>query len=226
MAKNTTTSNTTVVAAAPAATKEVKKTAKKAETKVEAVAPVAAVATETVKKVTKKAETKVEAVVAPVAPVAVPAADASSDASVSWQDELKVVQNGLESLIATARTLLSSTKRLQKQAEREIKDARKKSKKTRKEVDGATRKPSAFEIPVPISSELATFLGKTEKNAMECRANVNKAIWEYIHTHNLSNKQIINADAKLRKLLNLAEGEELRIFTLQNKLKHHYPKKA
>lgn len=224
MAKNTTTTTAnTTAAAAPA--KEVKKVAKKAEAKVEAVAAPAPVAE--VKKVSKKAEAKVEAVAAPVvAATPVVATDASSDSSVSWQDELKAVQTGLESLITSARTLLSATKRLQKQAEREIKDARKKSKKTRKEVDGATRKPSAFEIPVPISAELAAFLGKTEKNAMECRANVNKAIWDYIHTHNLSNKQIINADAKLRKLLNLAEGEELRIFTLQNKLKHHYPKKA
>jgi chromatin remodeling complex protein RSC6 len=221
MAKNTTTSNTAVASSNPApAAKETKKVAKKAEAKVEAVvaapAPVAAEA----KKVTKKAEAKVDAV--PVAIAEPVAADAASDSSVSWQDELKTVQTGLETLITSARTLLASTKRLQKQAEREIKDARKKSKKTRVEGDASNRKASIFKVPVPISSELATFLGKTEKDAMECRANVTKAISDYVRTHNLANKQKINADAKLRKLLRLAEGEELSIFNLQSKLKVHY----
>ena len=220
MAKNTTTSNTAVASSNPVpAAKETKKVAKKAEAKVEAVATPAPVVAEA-KKVTKKDEAKVEAVATPVAePVA---ADAASDSSVSWQDELKTVQTGLETLITSARALLASTKRLQKQAEREIKDARKKSKKTRVEGDASNRKASIFKVPVPISTELATFLGKTEKDAMECRANVTKAISDYVRTHNLANKQKINADAKLRKLLRLAEGEELSIFNLQSKLKVHY----
>ena len=221
MAKNTTTSNTAVATPAPVAAKETKKVAKKAEAKVEAVAAPAVVAE--AKKATKKAEAKVETVAAVVAePVAAVSTDAASDSSVSWQDELKTVQTGLETLITSARALLSSTKRLQKQAEREIKDARKKSKKTRVEGDASNRKASIFKVPVPISAELATFLGKTEKDAMECRANVTKAISDYVRSHNLANKQKINADAKLRKLLRLAEGEELSIFNLQSKLKIHY----
>ena len=37
------------------------------------------------------------------------------------------------------------------------------------------------------------------------------------------NKQQINADATLRKLLNLTEGDALSILNLQRYLKPHYP---
>lgn len=216
MPKQTVT-NTTTASTVPAVAK---KATKKVE-EVAAAAPVAAV--ESVKKVSKKAEAKAAEVVAPVVTAPVVAnTETSSESSTTWQDELKVVQNGLESLISNARTLLASTKRLQKQAEREIKDARKKSKKNKTEGDASNRKASIFKTPVPISAELASFLGKTEKDAMECRATVTKAITAYARKNNLSNKQKINADAKLRKLLRLADGEELTIFNLQNKLKHHY----
>jgi chromatin remodeling complex protein RSC6 len=46
----------------------------------------------------------------------------------------------------------------------------------------------------------------------------------YAKAHSLMNKQTINADASLRKLLTLAEGDKLTILNLQKFLRRHYIK--
>jgi chromatin remodeling complex protein RSC6 len=206
------------------ATKKVKKTA---APEVAAPAPVAA-ATPATKTTKAKTAAPAPAPAAPVAaPVAAPtpaadAASATSDASLG--DEVKALRDQLTSIRDAASAALSALKRVEKRASAEVKEAKKSKRKPRVDANGE-RKPSNFEIPVPISDELSTFLGGPKNNKM-ARKDVTTSLNKYINSHNLRTKHTITPDAPLRKLLKLADGESTDIFKLQKLLKPHYPKPA
>jgi chromatin remodeling complex protein RSC6 len=57
------------------------------------------------------------------------------------------------------------------------------------------------------------------------RTVVGKEINAYIRNHDLKDREndnIINPDEKLRKLLNIKNGEEVNYFNLQKYMKHHF----
>ena len=165
---------------------------------------------------------------APVAqPVATPApaADAASATSeASLGDEVKALRDQLTSIRDAASAALAALKRVEKRASAEVKEAKKSKRKARVDENGE-RKPSNFEIPVPISDELSSFLGGPKNNKM-ARKDVTTSLNKYINAHNLRSKHTITPDAPLRKLLKLADGESTDIFKLQKLLKPHYPKPA
>lgn len=104
----------------------------------------------------------------------------------------------------------------------------KKIKKTLKEdePDKPKREPSGFAKPTTVSKELLEFLGEPE-GTLVARTDVTKRILKYVTDNDLQNKEQkrkINLDAKLKKLLNPAENEEVTYFTLQRLLKPHYVK--
>jgi chromatin remodeling complex protein RSC6 len=85
--------------------------------------------------------------------------------------------------------------------------------------------PIGFIKRVPISDELAQFLGK-ESGIEMARADVTKLIWTYIKNKNLQDTydgRIIKPDEKLGKLLNLPQNDEVTFFNLQKYMKCHYP---
>mgnify|MGYP001988569258 CR=1 FL=1 len=89
------------------------------------------------------------------------------------------------------------------------------------------RAPSGFAKPALISSQLCSFLGKTEGTEM-ARTEVTKFLTTYIKEHNLqdpTNKRRILPDKKLGKLLNAKKDEEVTYFNLQKYMKVHYPNK-
>ena len=91
-----------------------------------------------------------------------------------------------------------------------------------------TRAPSGFVKPAPISDELAGFLGIPTGSEM-ARTEVTREINTYIRSHKLqdpNNGRIINADSKLRKLLNLKKEDELTYFNLQRYMSPHFAKKG
>ena len=120
---------------------------------------------------------------------------------------------------ANTKTLEKLTARLAKKADRKRKN------KKAAAVEGATPKPCIFTTPVNVSDELLAFLGKP-KNTQLSRSNVTKAISTYCRDNKLMNKQAINADAPLRKLLTLKEDDKLTILNLQKYLGRHYIKAA
>jgi chromatin remodeling complex protein RSC6 len=123
-----------------------------------------------------------------------------------------------------AAAALVALKRVEKRATQEVKEARKNRKRTRTEpADGEPRKPSNFEIPVPISDELSGFLGGGKANSMS-RAQVTKAINAYVNEKKLRTKHDIAPDAALRKLLSVDESVKLTIFNMQTYLGRHYLK--
>ena len=200
------TATTTVASAAPVVAKAPK--AKKATTAV----------TETV------AAPAVAAVVAP-SPADTAVSSADEDVSVTLS---KAIERQLE-IGAQQKTLAAEAaanlKAIEKLSARLAKKAERKQKRKAAAVEGAEPKPCIFTKPVKISTELCSFLGKP-KDTEVSRSAVTKGVMAYARAHNLMDKQTIKADAALRKLLTLNEGDSLTILNLQKFLRRHYIKPA
>lgn len=214
-----------------AAVKTSKKTAKTTET-VAAVAAVAApvVAAKTTKVAKAKATTEVAAPVTSSTVEAVPSPTDSAvvteeDVGASLQKTIADLHEQLSSLKTAFSTAAATLKVVEKQAARVIKKAERRRKRKVEAVEGAEPKPCIFTKPVKISAELCSFLGKP-KDTEVSRSSVTKGVMAYARAHNLMDKQTIKADASLRKLLTLNEGDSLTILNLQKYLRRHYVKPA
>lgn len=216
MAKATTTTSASAAAATPA--KEVKKAATKEVAKTETKEVVAKVEKKTVaKKEEAKPVVVAQAVVAPVV---------DAVAEITWNEEIKTLQTTVESQITTLKGVLANLKRLEKRVGREIKDAKKKRKAPKLNPDGTpVPKKDQFGKQVPISDELAGFLGKS-KGSTASRSEVTRFIGEYVRNKSLLDKRNIKADATLLKLLSISATEPLTYFSLQKFLNKHYIKTA
>ena len=180
----------------------------------------------------KKAK-KVDAVVVPSVPSVLsgPVVTAQAVAAetvvaeeTSWQEELRTVQEQLSAIRDAAVAAIAASKRLEKRVGREMKDARKNRRRKQAPLaEGEERKPSIFQIPVPITDELSVFLGGGKGNQMS-RSSVTKAISVYVKENGLNDKHKINPNPALRKLLGVKEGDELTIFNMQSYLQKHYVK--
>ena len=128
----------------------------------------------------------------------------------------------LSNVKASLSAALMSVKIIEKQAAKVIKKSDRRRKGRKAAVDGEPAKPNAFTKPIHVSPEMCAFLGKA--NGSEAtRSEVTKAISLYAKNHSLMNKQSINTDATLRKLLGVTESDALSILNLQRFLKPHYP---
>jgi len=231
--------------AVPAKTTKV--TAKKASAEVAAPAavvaapaPVAAAASKPAKKAAAQAAVaasvpaaSVPAATATATATAATAAPATADvAAVSEDDvgaQLTAQINTLHEQLAAQKAAFAATaaglKVIEKLAARLIKKAGRKGKGKSKAVDGAPAKPCVFTEPTTVSAELGAFLGLA-KGSLISRSNVTSGIVNYAKSHNLMNKQAINTDAALRKLLGVTETDVLTILNLQKFLSKHYVKAA
>ena len=197
-------------------------------------------------KVSKAKASKTAAVPAPVAapapapvpapapaPVVAPAPVADTISHVASEDNVNVVAefNSLVEKVNSLRTTLaavfSDMKKLEKRIPRELKKAQK-GRRRRAPVEGEEGKPkkeTVFNKPTAISDALCVFLN-VAKGTLMSRSEVTTRVCKYAKDHNLMSKQVIKADAPMRKLLSLTDGDELKILNLQRYLKPHYPKAA
>ncbi len=193
--------------------------------------------TTTARKTAPKKETVAVAAPAPVVPEPVVApAPAAAPAVEAAAEEVNVVAefNSLVSKVSTLRETLASVfsemKKLEKRIPRELKKASK-GRRNRKAAalaaDGTekVKKESVFTKPSKISDALCVFLNKPKGTQMS-RSEVTTAVCAYAKQKGLMEKQVIKADAPLRKLLNITEKDELKILNLQRYLKPHYIKDA
>lgn len=178
-----------------------------------------------------------KAVAAPVvaAPVASPAvaAAAAPVAAVEVEGEVNLVAefnaqvSKVNELRNTLGAVLADMKKLEKRLAREIKKAGRRRRSKAPQLDEAgnplPKKPSVFTKPQKITDELCVFLGKAKGTEMS-RSDVTRGIMDYVKAHKLNNKQDINPDAALRKLLKSTEAEKVTILNLQRYLKNHYIK--
>lgn len=241
MSSNTSSENTKM-STSSAKTTTTKKSAKAVEpatatvtATVAAPAPVASVAAPA--KVSKKAAAaSVAAVPAPVAsttvaaPVTLPASPSLEAAAAVEEDISVTLANAItkqHELVALAKSnaaeQAANLKTIEKLSARLAKKADRRRKRKTEAVEGAAPKDCIFTKPVRISEELCSFLGKP-KNTEVSRSAVTKGVMDYAKSHSLMDKQTINADASLRKLLTLAEGDKLTILNLQKFLRRHYIK--
>ena len=186
-------------------------------------APAPAVATKKVK-APKAASAPVAAAPAVVVAAAEPVAAGAAAAGVTEFSDFMTKLTQLSTLISSLKTEFRA---LEKRASRELKTATKASQKRAKRKN-TNRAPSGFVKPTLISSELASFLGKTAGTEM-ARTEVTREINAYIRANQLqdkSNGRRIIADAKLSSLLKLAAGEELTYFNLQRYMSPHFTKSA
>lgn len=201
------------------------KTSKKSATKpAEVAAPVVAAAPAKATKAKKEvaAPAPVAAPVADATPAVAPVAAAEEDVSATLLKSLSDLSEQLASLKTAFAAASAAVKTIEKQAARVIKKAdRKRRRKTAE--PGAEAKPCIFTKPVRITDELCAFLGKP-KGSEVSRSAVTKGVMAYAHAHSLMDKQTIKADAALRKLLTLGEGDALTILNLQKFLRRHYVK--
>jgi len=205
------------------------KTPKVVASEVSVSAPVAVVADvpATPKKVKAAKAPKVSApapesvpvpVVAESSPVVADAPQVSNDFS-SFSAKLQQVSALLSALKTEFRSL-------ERKSSRELKTATKAGAKKKRKT--GNRSPSGFVKPTLISSELATFLGKTQGTEM-ARTEVTREINAYIRANSLQDKtngRKINADSKLSSLLKLKADEELTYFNLQRYMSPHFQKAA
>jgi chromatin remodeling complex protein RSC6 len=228
-------SSTASKTAAPKAA-AAKKTTPAASTAAPVPVPVAAEVVAT--KATKAAKKEVAATVAAPAPVVVApvvattatattetaaAAVAEDDIGAQLTTQINSLHEQLTAQKAAFAATAASLKVIEKLAARLIKKAGRKGKSKSKPVDGAPAKPCVFTEPTTVSVELGAFLGLA-KGSLISRSNVTSGIVNYAKSHNLMNKQAINTDAALRKLLGVTEADNLTILNLQKYLSKHYVK--
>ena len=241
MSSTSTPSSSIMLAASAPAAKSAKKVTKKTEETVAAPAAVAAAAVAApVEKKAKKATAAPAAAAAAAAPVAAPVAVAASALAttatattagavvveeVRLETEVKNVTTRLLALREALSELVTESKRLEKKAARvqKLADKRRRRKAVTEGEEGKPARISIFQIPTNISPALCAFMGRAA-GSQESRSNVTKFITNYVKENNLKNKHDINADAKMRKLLNLTEADKLTYFNLQKFLNVHYLK--
>jgi len=213
------------VTAAPSPAKKEK------QSKTAAAAPAPAVVAAAPVVASEKSVKKVKAPKAASAPVAaapaVVVAAAEPVAAAAGVTEFSDFMSKLTQLSTLISSLKTEFRALEKRASRELKTATKASQKRAKRKN-TNRAPSGFVKPTLISSELASFLGKTAGTEM-ARTEVTREINAYIRANQLQDKtngRRIIADAKLSSLLKLAAGEELTYFNLQRYMSPHFTKSA
>jgi chromatin remodeling complex protein RSC6 len=207
-------------------TQVAKKAGRKATTAAAPATPApVAVAAPAPAKATKAA--KVEAApVAVAAPAVVEAVAApATEENVNVVTQFNSIVESVNKLRSTLSSLHSEMKKLEKQIPRELKKAQKGRRRKAVAADGEDKpkKDTVFTKPTPISDALCTFLG-VAKGTQLSRSEVTTRVCKYAKDHSLMVKQVIKADAPLRKLLALTEADELKILNLQRYLKPHYIK--
>lgn len=134
-------------------------------------------------------------------------------------EEFRRIKNTLGEL---SREIVTRYESVSKTASRVLKRLNKK----RRSKGSGDRKPSGFQSPIQITSELCSFLN-CEPGSKVSRMEVTRQINKYIKEHNLqdpADKRNINADDRLRTLLRLQTSDTLTYFNLQSKMNHLFIK--
>jgi len=160
----------------------------------------------------------------PAVNVLTPATVSDEDVSTTLLKTIADLQDQVQALKGGLSTMAAALKTVERQAGRVIKKvARRRRAKTTETGEAVEPKPCIFTKPVAVTDELNTFLGNA-KGTQISRASVTKGVMTYARSKSLLDKQTINADAPLRKLLSLQEGDVLTILNLQKFLRNHYVK--
>lgn len=129
----------------------------------------------------------------------------------------------LNTLATETRELTSLVRGLQKDHAKFVRDNQR---NVAKRQNKTKRVASGFAKPTLLSDEMYAFL-EIPKGDVVARNDVTRKLNQYVVTNNLrddKDKRRILPDAKLKKLLNMGEGEQLTYFNIQKYIKHHFVK--
>lgn len=204
------------------------KTASVTPSKETVAAAAPAAATTSRSKASAPAAAAVTAPVVAAAPVATATTTTTEgEAEPSLVAEFNTQVTKINELRNSLGVVLADMKKLEKRVTREMKKAGRRRRARAPLLDEAgnpvPKKPSVFTKPQKITDALCVFLGKAKGTEMS-RSDVTRGIMEYVKKNSLNNKQDINPDAALRKLLSVSESEKVTILNLQRFLKTHYIK--
>jgi len=146
-------------------------------------------------------------------------------------EEVKQEDNLITNLVDKITFLATSLKEVQSIVKLLAKEYEKQQKiieKVQNKRQNARNSPSGFAKPNTISNELCDFIG-VEHGTLKSRTDITRFINAYVKEHNLNdpkNRRFIVPDAKLKKILNVKDGEEVNFFILQRLISHHFPPSA
>lgn len=109
---------------------------------------------------------------------------------------------------------------------RTLKKDTEKAMKMKRKTNRAKNTTSGFMKPVQISDEMIKFTG-WDADAPKSRVDVTKFICNYIKENELQkpeDRRVILPDAKLKKILDHQDGDNLTYYSLQKKIQHHFTK--
>jgi hypothetical protein len=177
------------------------------------------------------AATAATAASTPVVPATAGAGTAGTETGAAAAPTVDAADNVLSNIIDKVNSLAGVIKDIQthlKVLSKEYDKQQKIIEKAQKKRQNAKNSPSGFAKPNKISNELCDFIGVphgTEKS----RTDITRLINAYVKEHNLNkpeNKRFILPDAKLKKILNVGDSEEINYFILQKLISHHFPASA
>lgn len=152
-------------------------------------------------------------------------------APVVESEEVKQEGNIITNLVDKISYLATSLKEVQtivKVLAKEYEKQQKIIEKVQNKRQNARNSPSGFAKPNTISDELCDFIG-VEHGTLKSRTDITRFINAYVKEHNLNdpkNRRFIIPDAKLKKILNVKDCEEVNFFILQRLISHHFPPSA
>ena len=161
---------------------------------------------------------------AAVAPVTTEGAVVAAENENALQTMIREQGQSIQSQLNALITLKNNHKLIEKQVVREIKNSQKAQLKKKKRVSNSADKPSSFQKPTDISTEISKFIG-VEVGTKLSRTEVNSKIHEYVISHNLrdeKDKRIIYPDEKLSALLRIPADTKLGYFNIQSYLSGHF----
>lgn len=135
-------------------------------------------------------------------------------------EQFNDIINNLNTFKTQTIILQQSIKQLEKSVRLQLKCLKKLSIKNIK----VNRNPSGFAKPCKVTKELCEFMNKDEGTEI-ARTEVTKSLIQYVKENNLintQNKKIISPDEKLKKLLNIEDGQELTYFNIQKYMNKHF----
>jgi chromatin remodeling complex protein RSC6 len=145
-------------------------------------------------------------------------------------EDKDVVEDVFKVLVDKISSLTTLNKEIQvalKQVSKDYDKLKKIVDKIQKKRENARKSPSGFAKPNKISEELCEFIG-VPQGTEKSRTDITRYINSYVKEHNLNkpdNKRIILPDEKLKKILNVKEGDVVTFFVLQRLISHHFPPK-
>lgn len=159
----------------------------------------------------------------------IPCVDAFDKVLLELDDQIKRFRDVLETVkteIKSVNTIKANFLKVRKEVEKNLR----KGKKNNRRITDPSR-PTGFKKPIPISPELAKFIGVPASEKMS-RTDVTKCINKYIKDHDLQNPAarrefVLSTTTQgkaLYQLLKPEGNEPVSYFNLQRWLAKHFPK--